>query len=52
MKKEDIYVVFDGTSHFIINVNDYIEGDIVGRFCNIDNAQAYADKLNDQCMVS
>jgi hypothetical protein len=44
--KPDIYVIFDGTSHFIIPIEDYEEGEVCGTFWTINAAQLCADNLN------
>jgi hypothetical protein len=54
MKTEKIYVVYDGSSSYILPESEYIESDekneleILKTFFDIDKAQNFADRMNDQ----
>lgn len=45
---DEVYVIFDGTSHWIAPKYEYkpTDGEVVGKFGDVDSAQEEADQLN------
>lgn len=52
--RDPIYVIFDGTSHYIVEAADYNEADpdmkIVATYYDIGKADRAAQRLNEQCI--
>ena len=51
MKNQLHYVIFDGTSHFVGDLDDYLSDkdyQAVGTYSNIDKAQNVCDILNKE----